>query len=173
MVALGLCCCEWAFSNCAEQGLLFVVMHRLLIVVASPRCRVQALGAGPSVVPQERSVVSMSRIQGTWASVVVAYGLSSSGEQALVTWGMWNLPRPGIELMSPALAGGFLSTVPLGKSRPVASHCSSLPNDYTPSLCFKDLIFLIYRPDHLQCLDVWKEDITNSQVFLGGTNLYM
>jgi len=58
-------------------------MHRLLIVVAS--CyRVQALSAEPSVVPQERSVVLVSRIQGTWASVVVVYGLSSSGEQALV-----------------------------------------------------------------------------------------
>ena len=25
----------WAFSNCSEQGLLFIVVHRLLIVVAS------------------------------------------------------------------------------------------------------------------------------------------
>ena len=73
--------------------------------------------------------------------------------------------------MFPPLAGGFLSTVPPGKSWPVASCCSSLPSGYTPSLCFKDLIFLIYRPDHLQCLDVWKEDITNSQVLLGGTKI--
>ena len=29
---------------------------------------------------------------------------------------MWNLPAPGIELISPALAGGFLSTAPPGKS---------------------------------------------------------
>ena len=29
---------------------------------------------------------------------------------------MWNLPGLGIQLMSPALAGGFLSTVPPGKS---------------------------------------------------------
>ena len=84
LVALGLCCCEWAFSNCGEQWLLFVAMHRLLIAVASPRCRAQALGAEPSVVPQERSVVLVCRIQGTWASVVVAHGLSSCGEQALV-----------------------------------------------------------------------------------------
>ena len=44
----------------------------------------------------------------------------SSGDQrlwhmALVVRGMWNLPRPGIEPMSPALAGGFLSTVPPGE----------------------------------------------------------
>ena len=35
MAALGLCCCAQAFSSCGEQGLLFVVMHRLLIAVAS------------------------------------------------------------------------------------------------------------------------------------------
>ena len=29
---------------------------------------------------------------------------------------MWDLPRPGIETASPALAGGFLTTVPPGKS---------------------------------------------------------
>ena len=49
---------------------------------------------------------------------------TGSGVQASVvvcgTWGqllrgMWDLPRPGIEPMSPALAGGFQSTVPPGK----------------------------------------------------------
>ena len=30
---------------------------------------------------------------------------------------MWDLPRPGIEPVSPALAGGFLTTVPPGKSQ--------------------------------------------------------
>ena len=28
---------------------------------------------------------------------------------------MWDLPRPGLEPVSPALAGGFLTTVPPGK----------------------------------------------------------
>ena len=28
---------------------------------------------------------------------------------------MWDLPGPGLELMSPALAGGFLTTAPPGK----------------------------------------------------------
>ena len=28
---------------------------------------------------------------------------------------MWDLPGPGLEPMSPALAGGFLTTVPPGK----------------------------------------------------------
>ena len=30
---------------------------------------------------------------------------------------MWDLPGPGLEPMSPALAGGFLTTAPPGKSR--------------------------------------------------------
>ena len=29
---------------------------------------------------------------------------------------MWDLPGPGIEPVSPALVGGFLTTVPVGKS---------------------------------------------------------
>ena len=32
---LGLRCCAWTFSSCGERGLLFVVVRRLLIVVAS------------------------------------------------------------------------------------------------------------------------------------------
>ena len=54
------------------------------------------------------------------ASVVVAYGLSSCGLQALecrlsscgaqvsLLRGMWDLPGPGLEPVSPVLAGGFL-----------------------------------------------------------------
>ena len=62
------------------------------------------------------------------ASVVVACGLGSCGLWALEcrlsscgTWvyllhGMWDLPGPGLEPGSPALAGGFLTTAPPGKS---------------------------------------------------------
>ena len=35
LAALGLHCCVWAFSSCSERGLLFVVVHGLLIAVAS------------------------------------------------------------------------------------------------------------------------------------------
>ena len=38
------------FSSCGEQGLLFVAVHGLLIVVASLCCGIQALGAQASVV---------------------------------------------------------------------------------------------------------------------------
>ena len=61
---------------------------------------------------------------GAWASVVVARGLSSCGLQALehrlsscgaraqLLCSMWDLPGPGLKPVSPALAGGFLTTVP-------------------------------------------------------------
>ena len=51
-----------------------------------------------------------------WASVAVAHRLSSCGTRAQLLRGMQDLPEPGIEPMSPALAGGFLSTAPPGKS---------------------------------------------------------
>ena len=35
LAALGLHCCTWAFSSCGERGLLFIAVHRFLIVVAS------------------------------------------------------------------------------------------------------------------------------------------
>ena len=68
------------------------------------------------------------------ASVVVACGLSSCGSQALErrlgscgarAWllcSMWDLPRPGLEPMSPALAGEFLTSVPPGKSHYAVSN---------------------------------------------------
>ena len=39
-------------------------------------------------------------------------GVSSRGTQAWLLCGMWDLPGPGIEPMSPALAGGFLTIGP-------------------------------------------------------------
>ena len=41
--------------------------------------------------------------------------LSSCGARAFLLRGMWDLPGLGLELVSPALAGGFLTTVPPGK----------------------------------------------------------
>ena len=39
---------------------------------------------------------------------------------------MWDLPGPGIEPVSPSLAGGFLTTAPPGKSLTVVLICISL-----------------------------------------------
>ena len=41
--------------------------------------------------------------------------LSSCGAQAQLLCGMWDLPGPGLEPVSLALAGGFLTTAPPGK----------------------------------------------------------
>ena len=66
---------------------------------------------------------------GAWASVVVARRLSSCGSWAperrlsscgacaQLLRGMWDLPGPGLEPMSPALAGRCLTTAPPGKSQ--------------------------------------------------------
>ena len=35
LAVLGLRCCTWTFSSCGKQGLLLVVVHGLLTVVAS------------------------------------------------------------------------------------------------------------------------------------------
>ena len=43
-------------------------------------------------------------------------GLSSCGSWASLPRGMWTPPGPGIEPVSPALAGELPSTVPPGKS---------------------------------------------------------
>ena len=53
---------------------------------------------------------------GTWASVAVARRFSSCGAQAQLLRGIWDLPGPGLKPVSPALAGGFLTTVPPRKS---------------------------------------------------------
>ena len=65
-----------------------------------------------------------ARALGAQASVVMACGLSSRGVQAsvVVAHGLscsvacWDLPGPGNEPVSPALAGGFLNPAPPGKS---------------------------------------------------------
>ena len=88
MAALGLCCCARAFSICGEQGLLFIAVRR------SHRDGFSCCGAWAL---------------GTQASVVVAHRLSCSSACGI-------FPRPGIEHVFPALAGGCLSTVPPGKS---------------------------------------------------------
>ena len=84
-----------AFSSCHEQGLLFVAVRGLLTAVAS--------------------LVAEHGLQSAQASVDVARGLSSCGVRAQLLRGMWDLPGPGLEPVSPALAGGFLTTAPPGK----------------------------------------------------------
>ena len=51
------------------------------------------------------------------ASLVAEHRLSNCSSRAQLLRGMWNLPRPGLEPVSPALAGRFSTTAPPGKPR--------------------------------------------------------
>ena len=93
LTIVSLSCGAWAFSSCNEQGLLFVAMHGLLLVVISLVVKHQLQACG----------LQWSQYTG---SVVAALGLSCT----------WNPPRPGIEPMSSALAGGLLTTGPPGEA---------------------------------------------------------
>ena len=46
---------------------------------------------------------------------------------------MWDLPRPGLEPVSPALAGGFSTTAPPGKpTLHILKHLAGLPSGRVP-----------------------------------------
>ena len=86
-------------------ALVFVAVHGLSLFAASKGC---------SSMPCSRSHRGGFSPCGAWAlgtqaSVVVAHRLSCSSACGI-------FPRPGIEHVFPALAGGCLSTVPPGKS---------------------------------------------------------
>ena len=89
MAVLGLRFCARAFSSCGKRGPLFIAMRGPLTVAASP--------------------VAEHRLQ--------TRRLSSCGSRAQLLHGMWDLPRPGLEPVSPALAGRFSTTVPPGKPK--------------------------------------------------------
>ena len=83
----GLRFCARTFSSCSEQGPLFIEVHGPLTIAASP--------------------VAEHRLQ--------THRLSSCGSRAQPLRGMRDLPRPGLELVSPALAGRLPTTAPPGK----------------------------------------------------------
>ena len=58
--------------------------------------------------------------------------LSSCGSQAQLLRGMWDLPRPGREPVSPALAGRFSTTAPPGK--PYLSYFNLWASYFSSSL---------------------------------------
>ena len=87
MSVLGLRFCARAFSSCGKWGPLFIAVRGSLIIAAS-------------LVPEHR---------------LQTRRLSSCGSRAQLLRGMCDLPRPGLEPVSPALAGRFSTTVPPGK----------------------------------------------------------
>ena len=84
---LGLRFCAGAFSSCGKQVPLFITVRGPLTIVAS--------------------LVAEHRLQ--------MRRLSNCGTRAQPLCGMWDLPRPGLEPVSPALAGRFSTTAPPGK----------------------------------------------------------
>ena len=96
MAVLGLRFCARAFSSCGKRGPLFIAVRGPLTIVAS--------------------LVAEHRLQ--------MRRLSNCGSRAQLLCGMWDLPRPGLEPMSPALAGRFSTTVPPGK--PLLSNFNSI-----------------------------------------------
>ena len=87
MAVLGLRFCARAFSSCSKWRPLFIAVRGPLTISAS--------------------LVAEHRLQ--------TLRLSSCGSQAQLLHGMWDLPGPGLEPVSPALAGGFSTTAPPGK----------------------------------------------------------
>ena len=87
MAVLGLRFCARAFSSCGKWGPLFIAV-RVPVTVAA-------------------SLVAEHRLQ--------TRRLSSCGSRAQLLRDTWNLPGPGLEPVSPALAGRFSTTAPPGK----------------------------------------------------------
>ena len=87
MAVLGLRFCARAFSSCGERGPLFITVCGPLTIAAS--------------------LVAEHRPQ--------TCRLSSCGSRAQLLCVMWDLPRPGLEPVFPALAGRFSTTAPPGK----------------------------------------------------------
>ena len=84
---LGLRFCVRAFSSCGKRGPLFIAVRRPLTITAS--------------------LVAEHRLQ--------TRRLSSCGSRAQSLRGMRDPPRPGLEPVSPALAGRLSTAAPPGK----------------------------------------------------------
>ena len=65
---------------------------------------------------------------------------------------MGNLPGPGIKLMSPAVAGGFLSTAPPGKSCRMFLRFIQALALISSSFCFPRTVFSSTDGPHFVCL---------------------
>ena len=129
---LGLRFCARAFSSCGERGPLFIAVQGA------------ALHRGARAFTIMAPPVAEHRLQ--------TRRLSSCGSRAYLLRGMWDLPRPGLEPVSPALAGRFSTTAPPGKplqlilavswerrqkaGRRVSTPSSSFPPDQRSSSAF-------------------------------------
>ena len=90
--------------GCAESSLL---RASFLLVAASGGCSLLRCAA-----------FSLQWLLLLWSTGSRHVGFHSCGSWAQLLRGMWDLPGPGLKPVAPALAGGFLTTVPPGKPFP-------------------------------------------------------
>ena len=110
LAALGLSLPRAGFLQLRQAGATLCCGARASHCGGFSCCGARALGTRASVVVARRP-------QSSRASVVIVCGLSSCGARAQLLCSMWDLPGPGIEPLSPALAGGFSTIAPPGKSQ--------------------------------------------------------
>ena len=105
--ALGLHCCMRAFLQLRRVGATLPCGARASHCSGFSCCGARALGAQAAVVA--------ARVLGSCGSRALERRHSSCGARAQLLHGLWDLPGPGLKPVSPALAGGFLTTAPPGK----------------------------------------------------------
>ena len=110
MAVLGLRFCVRAFSSCGKRGPLFIAVRGPLTIAASPAAE--------------------HRLQ--------TRRLSNCGSRAQLLRGMWDLPRPGLEPVSPELAGRFSATAPPGKP------CNYIFKFHKSCLLYLSLLFFFF-----------------------------
>ena len=121
LAVLGLRFCARAFSSCGERGPRFIAVRGPLTIAAS--------------------LVAEHRLQ--------TRRLSSCGSRAQLLRGMWDPPRPGLEPVSPALAGGFLTTAPPGKPYGIFKCWKRLAKNRAPWHVTRCFLRADCDPDHL------------------------
>ena len=104
---LGLHCCARALLQLWRVGATLRCGARAPHHGGLPRRGARALGARPSA--------AVARRLSSRGPRAPERRLRSCGARAQLLRGMWDPPGPGLEPASPALAGGFLTTVPPGK----------------------------------------------------------
>ena len=114
MAVLGLRFCARALSSCGKRGPLFIAVRGPLTIAASPAAE--------------------HRLQ--------TRRLSNCGSRAQLLRGTRDPPRPGLEPVSPALAGRFPTTAPPGKPLILVLICISLMTSDVKHHVF--ILLLIY-----------------------------
>ena len=106
---MGLRFCARAFPSCGKRGPLFIAVRGPLIIAAS--------------------LVAEHRLQ--------TRRLSSCGSRAQLLRGMWDLPRPGLEPVSPTLAGRLPTTAPPGKPMSLPISVAKFTSEKTETKYWK------------------------------------